>query len=73
MRGEVSCQTRRELLQHIIPQYRKASSVKKKSKLLVACTAKIGYNRTYAMWLLNHAERVAYRLGLIDIGHYPSL
>jgi hypothetical protein len=42
----------------MLPQYRKASSVKKKSKLLDAFTATTGYNRTYAMWLLNHAEEV---------------
>ena len=58
MRGGVSLQTRRELLQHMIPQYRRASSVKKKSKLLDAFTATTGYNRKYAMWLLNHAKEV---------------
>ncbi len=58
MRGGVSLQTRRELLQHMIPQYRKASSVKKKSKLLDAFTAATGYNRKYAMWLLKHAKEV---------------
>jgi hypothetical protein len=26
---------------------------------------------TVALLHLNYAERVAYRLGLIDIGHYP--
>ncbi len=56
MRGGVSLQTRRSLLQHMIPQYREASSVKKKSQLLDAFTATTGYNRKYAMWLLNHAK-----------------
>src|SRR6266567_2301036 len=56
MRGGVSLQTRREFLQHMIPRYRKASSVKKKSKLLDAFTAATGYNRKYAMELLNHAQ-----------------
>jgi len=52
----VSLQTRRELLQSMIPQYHEAASVKKKSKLLDAFTATTGYNRKYAMWLLNHAK-----------------
>ncbi len=39
MRGGVSLQTRREFLQHMLPRYRRASSVKKKSKLLDAFTA----------------------------------
>jgi Integrase core domain len=56
--GAVSFQTRRELLQSLIPQYREASSSKKKSKLLDAFTATTGYNRKYAMWLLNHTKVV---------------
>jgi hypothetical protein len=56
MRAGVSLQTKREILQHILPQYRKASSVKRKSKLLDAFTAATGYNRKYAMGLLNHAQ-----------------
>ncbi len=54
--GRVSLQTRRALLQSLIPQYREASSVKRKSKLLDAFTATTGYNRKYAIWLLNHAK-----------------
>jgi hypothetical protein len=54
--SELSLQTRREFLQHMIPQYRKATTVKKKSKLLDAFTTTTGYNRKYAMWLLNHAQ-----------------
>src|SRR5437764_1731213 len=56
MREGMSLQTRRELLQHMLPQYREASTVKKKSKLLDAFTAATGYNRKYAMGLLNHAQ-----------------
>ena len=56
MRGGVSLQTRREFLQHMIPRYRKTSSVKKKSKLLDAFIAATGYNRKYAMELLNHTQ-----------------
>src|SRR5258708_15943726 len=55
MREGMSLQTRRALLQHMLPQYREALTVKKKSKLLDAFTATTGYNRKYAMWLLNHA------------------
>jgi hypothetical protein len=54
--SELSLQTRREFLRHMIPQYRKATTVKKKSKLLDAYTTTTGYNRKYAMWLLNHAQ-----------------
>jgi hypothetical protein len=54
----LSLQTRRELLQQVIPPYREAKTVKKKSKLLDAFTAATGYNRKYAMWLFNHAKVV---------------
>jgi len=56
MEGRLRLQTRRELLQQVIPQYRQASTVKRKSKLLDAFTTTTGYNRKYAMWLLNHAQ-----------------
>jgi hypothetical protein len=56
--GGLRLQTRRELLQQVIPQYREASTVKKKSKLLDAFTATTGYNRKYAMGFLNHAKEV---------------
>src|SRR5205807_494454 len=55
MRAGVSLQTRREILQHMLPQYRKACSVKRKSKLLDAFTAATGYNRKYAMGLLRES------------------
>jgi hypothetical protein len=42
----------------MIPQYRQATTVKKKSKLLDAFTVTTGYNRKYAMWLLNHTQGV---------------
>jgi hypothetical protein len=54
--SELSLQTRREFLQHMIPPYRKATTVKKKSKLLDAFTTTTGYNRKYAMRLLDHAQ-----------------
>ena len=56
MREGMSLQARRELLQHMLPQYRQATTVKKKSKLLDAFTVATGYNRKYALGLLNHAK-----------------
>ncbi len=58
MREGMSSQTRREFLQHLLPQYLQASMVKKQSKLLDAFTSATGYNRKYAMWLLNHTKVV---------------
>ena len=52
----ISLQTGRAFLQHLLPQYREATTVKKKSKLLDALTAATGYNRKYAMGLLNHTQ-----------------
>ena len=57
MGGGLSLQARYELLQQMIPQYREASSSKKRA-LLDAFTATTGYNRKYTIWLLNHAEEV---------------
>ena len=56
MESGLSLQTRQALLQQVVPQYRQAKTVKKKSKLLDAFTETTGYNRKYAMWLLNHAK-----------------
>src|SRR5947209_6998381 len=50
-------QARRALLQQTVPQYREASPSHKKT-LLDAFVAATGYHRTYARWLLNHAEDV---------------
>ena len=58
MESGLSLQARRELLQQVIPQYRAATTVKKKSKLLDAFTAATCYNRKYAMHLLNHTKEV---------------
>jgi hypothetical protein len=52
----LSLQTRRALLQQVAPQYRQAKTVKKKSKLLDTFTETTGYNRKYAMYLLNHEQ-----------------
>jgi len=50
-------QTRRELLEHIAPQYREALPAKKRI-VLDEFTQITGYHRTYAQWLLNHSEEV---------------
>src|SRR6266513_1831002 len=53
----LSYQARRALLQQTVPQYCEASSAQKRT-LLDAFVAATGYHRTYARWLLNHAEEV---------------
>src|SRR5712691_1094786 len=53
----LSYQARRALLHQVVPQYREASPSQKRT-LLDACVAATGYHRTYARWLLNHAEEV---------------
>ncbi len=57
MEKSLSYQARRALLQQTVPQYREASPSQKKT-LLDAFVAATGYHRTYARWLLNHAEEV---------------
>jgi hypothetical protein len=57
MEKSLSYQARREVLQRVAPQYREASSSQKRM-LLEAFVAMTGYHRTYARWLLNHAEEV---------------
>src|SRR6266571_5824138 len=60
-RGDVtpmlSFQTRRELLQQMVPRYREASAAQK-GALLDEIVATTGYARRYAMWLLNHPEEL---------------
>jgi hypothetical protein len=53
----LSYQARRALLQQTVPQYREASPSQKRT-LLDAFVAATGYHRTYARWLLNHADEV---------------
>ena len=57
MEKSLRYQARRELLQQAVPQYREASPSQKRT-LLDAFVAATGYHRTYARWLLNHAEEV---------------
>ncbi len=57
MGKSLSYQARREVLQQVAPQYHEASPSQKRT-LLDAFVATTGYHRTYARWLLNHAEEV---------------
>jgi len=50
-----SLQVRREVLRHMAPQYREASSPQKQA-VLADFVRLTGYHRTYARWLLNHAQ-----------------
>ena len=50
-------QVRQEVLQQVAPQYREASPSQKRT-LLDAFVATTGYHRSYARWLLNHAQEV---------------
>lgn len=50
----LSFQTRRDLLQQMVPRYRRASATQK-GALLDEIAATTGYARRYSMWLLNHA------------------
>jgi hypothetical protein len=67
--GGVSLRTRRELLQHMVPRYCKASSTKKRV-LLDEVTQATGYNRKYVIWLLNHAEEVQQTHGRSHLRRY---
>jgi hypothetical protein len=60
---------RREVLQQVAPQYREAPSSQKKT-LLDAFVATTGYHRTYARWLLNHAEEVQQTHGRSQLRKY---
>jgi hypothetical protein len=55
----LSYQARRALLHQAVPLYREASRSQKRT-LLDAFVAATGYNRKYAMWLLNHAKEVQF-------------
>ena len=57
MEQSLSYQARRALLQQTVPQYREASLSQKRT-LLDVFVAATGYHRTYARWLLNHADEV---------------
>jgi hypothetical protein len=65
----LSYQARREVLQLAAPQYREASSSQKRT-LLDAFVLTTGYNRTYARWLLNHAEEVQQTYGRSQLRKY---
>ena len=63
MEKSLSFQARREVLHQMAPQYREASPSQKRT-LLDAFVAATGYDRKYAMWLLNHAEEVLQTLSV---------
>ena len=69
MEKSLSYQARREVLQQTAPQYREASSSQKRT-LLDAFVATTGYHRTYARWLLNHAEEVQQTHGRSHLRQY---
>jgi hypothetical protein len=55
VKSPLSYQARRELVDHMAPQYQ-AASRSQKMRLLDMFVAMTGYVRKYAMWLLNHPE-----------------
>src|SRR6201998_1490565 len=57
MEKSLRYQARREVLQQLAPQYLQASAAQTRT-LLDIFVATTGYHRTYARWLLNHAEEV---------------
>src|SRR5258706_13010943 len=65
----LSYQARRALLQQAVPQYREALPSQKRT-LLDAFVATTGYHRTYARWLLNHAEEVQQTHGRSQLRKY---
>jgi hypothetical protein len=65
----LSDQARREVLQQAAPQYREAFSSQKWT-LLDAFVLTTGYHRTYARWLLNHAERAQQTHGRSQLRTY---
>ncbi len=69
MEKPLSYQARREVLQQAAPQYREASSSQKRT-LLDAFVSTTGYHRTYARWLLNHAEQVQQTHGRSHLRRY---
>ena len=69
MERSLSFQARREVLQQMAPQYHQASPSQKRM-LLEAFIATTGYVRTYARWLLNHAEEVQQTHGRSHLCRY---
>ena len=69
MGARVNLQSRRALLKQFAPQYREASSAKK--RVLLDTFAQVtGYHRRYGMWLLNHAEDVLHAPAYARPSHY---
>src|SRR5690348_694955 len=69
MEKSLRYQARREVLQQIAPHYRQASAAQKRT-LLDTFVATTGYHRSYARWLLNHAEEVEQAHGRSQLRTY---
>ena len=69
MEKPLSYQARREVLQQMAPQYRRASPAQKRT-LLDEFVTTTGYVRKYARWLLNHAEEVQQTHGRSHLRRY---
>src|SRR5258708_16960520 len=55
MSPSLSMQSRREVIQHLVPRYQQAPRAQK-TCLLNECVSITGYTRKYALRLLNHPE-----------------
>src|SRR6266852_5111790 len=69
MKKSLGYQARREVLQQIAPRYRQASAAQKRT-LLDSFVSTTRYHRTYARWLLNHAEEVQQTHGRSQLRKY---
>lgn len=69
MRSALNSQTRRELVQQMAPRYQGASRARK-TLMLDAFVAIIGYARTYAIHLLNHPEEPKSQSQQECLSHY---
>src|SRR5438105_13221962 len=69
MEKSLGYQARREVLQQIAPRYPQASAAQKRT-LLDSFVSTTGYHRTYARWLLNHAEEVEQTHGRSQLRKY---
>ena len=69
MEKPLSYQARREVLQQMALQYRRASPAQKRT-LLDEFVTTTGYVRQYARWLLNHAEEVQQTHGHSHLRRY---
>ena len=57
LRKEIDAMNRKKIILKFAKRYQKASTKKEKTKLLNEFTELMGYNRSYAAWLLRHAGK----------------